>query len=305
MIKKAIGFTIFLLFLWGVYINYQPFSYSQHQWQGNIIRAEKFIYDMDSIDNLIVGSSLAKRIEMDSLSNFYNLSFSGQGIFDGLNILRNKRNLPCNVFVETNFILRDENSNFKGIILSPMLNILKANSSIFRTDKQPLALIPAKLEEIFNKSGNKIKTDSHVSDITKENTTESSIFNKRLAITIESYSENIDTLMMDKQFTKLKKQVEFLESKGVNVIFFEMPVHPKLIELKRSIYLRERVRYEFPNASFIELPKNCEIYHTSDGLHLTGDEPELYTSYFKHEAITIANGLQKRTSDASTKSKAN
>lgn len=302
MIKKSIIFTIFLLICWGGFIKYKPFSLSQHQWQDNIISAEKFIFDTDSIDNLIVGSSLARRLQMDSLPNFYNLSLGGQSIFDGLNILKNKKNLPKNVFIETNVIVRGENSNFKEIVSSPILNTLKAGSNIFRTDKQPLAytgrrfvtpVVGAFFSKVIYRVRDKIKLEFKQKEENNNSEQDNSLFDKMLTLQIERYSKDIDTSMMDKRFENLKKHVNFLESKGVNVFFFEMPVNPKLIELNRADYLRNRVKSEFPNNNFITLPENIGIYKTGDGVHLTGEESKTYTNYFKNEAITVANILYK------------
>lgn len=303
MIKKSIIFATFLLICWGLFINYKPFSLSQHQWQDNVISAEKFIFDIDSIDNLIIGSSLARRLQMDSLPDFYNLSLGGQSIFDGLNILRNKNNLPKNVYIETNVIVRGENSNFNDIVSSPILNALKDNSSVFRTDKQPLAYVGSRFVspilngffwKVIYRVRDKIKLEFQRNDSISFSKSENSIFNKMLDLQIKGYSQTIDTSMMDKRFEELKNHIEFLENRGVNVFFFEMPVNQQLIELNRAKYLRDRISNEFPNNNLIILPKNIEIYKTTDGVHLTGDESKIYTIYFKNEALTVANTRYKK-----------
>jgi len=303
MIKKSIVFTIFLLICWNFLIKNKPFSLSQHQWQDNIISAEKFIYDIDSIDNLIVGSSLARRFQMDSLPNFYNLSLGGQSIFDGLNILRNKKNLPRNVFIETNVIFRGENSNFNEIVSSSILNKLKESSSVFRTDKQPLAYVGYKVVspivwgffyKIIYRVRDKTKLEFQPKETINTSKSGNTIFDKMLALQLDSYSKDINTSMMDKRFESLKNHIVFLESKGVKVFFFEMPVNPELLELNRAKYLRHRVKSEFPNNYFISLPNNLEIYKTRDGVHLTNEESKIYTEYFKNEVITVANNIYQK-----------
>lgn len=292
MIRKSIILTISLLICWGGVIKYKPFSLSLHQWQDNIISAEKFIFDIDSIDNLIIGSSLARRFQMGSLPNFYNLSLGGQSIFDGLNILKNRKRLPKNVFIETNFIVRGENSNFKKIVSSPILNLFKANLPVFRTDKQPLAVVAVLFRTAIYKFKNALKSDEK--DIPLVVKMENPIFDKMLALQIEGYSKDIDTIIMDMRFKDLKIHVKFLESKGVNVFFFEMPVNPHLVELNRASYLRNRVKTEYPNSNYIKLPENFEMYKTADGVHLTGEESKIYTNYFKNEAITVANNVYEK-----------
>ena len=296
MIKKSLVVTILLLICWSLFISLNPFSVSQHQWQDNIVSAEKFIYDTESADNLIVGSSLAGRLQMDSLPNFYNLSLGGQSILDGLNILRNKKKLPKNVFIETNFILRGENENFNEIISSPILNELKEQSKVFRTDKQPLAYINKKyvlrfVSVFFHRIIYPIRENiNHQLDHQKEvknSNPGSTIFDKMLALKIEQYSEQTDIEMMDERFQKLESHVRYLQSNGVNVFFFEMPVNPQLVNLKRAKYLRQRVKNEFSNNIFIGMPENLDIYKTSDGVHLTNEESRFYTHYFKNKTNTM------------------
>jgi len=296
MIKKSIIFAIFLLICWSIFIYYKPFSLSQHQWQGNIINAEIFLFDIESPVNLIVGSSLSGALQKDSLPDFYNLSFGGQGIFDGLNLLRSKKKLPKNVFIETNVIGLEENTNFKEIISSPILNTIKEKLSIFRTDKQPLAyatkqffqpIIDVFFSKIIYRIRDKIKLELKINEKSNVDKSEILIFNKMLALQVESYSATVEILKFDKQFTELKKHIYFLESQGVKVIFFEMPVNPILTELNKAKYLRNRVRKDFPNNAYIGLPQNIDSYTTSDGVHLTNEESKIYTNYFKKEAAII------------------
>lgn len=235
---------------------------------------------------------------MDSLPNFYNLSLNGQSLFDGLTIVKTKENAPKNVFIEINVIDRGEDSNFREIISSPILNTLKRNLHIFRTDKQPLAYVGSKFvapfvnvcfKNIIYKVNNKIEYEFPGNRLDNGKKSRTTIFDKMLSIQIDRYSLDVDTSIMNKQFTILKNQVEFLESKGVKVIFFEMPVNNQLIHLNKAIYLRAKVRNDFPNNIFIGIPSNIETYKTSDGVHLTNNESNIYTSFFKKAAITATN----------------
>ena len=284
-----------LLVCWGIFINIKPFSISQHQWQNNIISGEKFIFDVRNVDNLIVGSSLSLRLQMDSLPNFYNLALSGQSLHDGLNILVNKKELPENVFIEMNFIDRGENLNFKEIISSPILTKIKSSSKVFRTDKQPLAYLDKRfvfpiMKYVFYGIQNKIKGLNEKSNVVEEKSdVKNSIFEEMLDLEKKRYSGEVDIEKMNKWFESLTKQIEILHYKGVNIIFFEMPVNYGLEKMLRAEYLRKRVRVEYPNIDFIRLPNNVSDYITRDGLHLTKEESAIYTSYFKIQSSKIIN----------------
>jgi hypothetical protein len=76
-----------------------------------------------------------------------------------------------------------------------------------------------------------------------------------------------------------------LKSKGVNIVFFEMPLNPSLVELALSRSVRKRFYDFFPENenNYIKVP-DCSGYITTDGLHLNDKEAALYTAYFKEAA---------------------
>lgn len=290
MIKKSLIVVSLLLISWSILIKYNPFSISQHQWQDNIITAEKFMFDNDSINNVIVGSSLARRLQMDSIPHFYNLSFGGQSIFDGLNIIETKNILPKRIFIEINVVMQAENTTFNEIVTSPVLNTLKSNVNIFRADKQPLAYFGYKaitplVDLFFGKILFRIRDKIQVEfGVIKKNTisnSDSILFNKMLSMQKKNYSTHIDNLLIEKQFSLLFKHVKLLESKGVTVVFFEMPVNHQLQELYAIKFIRNKIIKEYPNNIFIQLPNSKFIFKTTDGIHLTKEESKIYSSYFR------------------------
>jgi hypothetical protein len=88
------------------------------------------------------------------------------------------------------------------------------------------------------------------------------------------------------QFKILKKYVEFLESKEVLIVFYEMPVNS---QLSTPNYIREKVINDFSKNIFIKTPINIDTFKTVDGLHLSDIELQIYTSYFKKEVISKVN----------------
>jgi hypothetical protein len=297
MIKKTLLSTLFLLICWGLFLRWQPFSLSKHEWQENVISAEKFMFDLDSVDHLIVGSSLARRIKVEGVPDYCNLSLSGQSVFDGLNILRNKKKLPKKVFIEINVMVRDENSNYKEIVSSSILNTLKERSDVFRTDKHPLdyagekiakPIVNALVYKVLYRLRDQITGGTLLKKETQTPKPNQALFGQLLAAQVESYSEHLDTALMNERFAMLKRHVAFLESKGVRVFFFEMPVHHQLVHLTRASYLRDRVLREFPAHKLMKLPENLAMYQTTDGVHLTEQEAKMYTDYFMKEATALS-----------------
>jgi hypothetical protein len=294
MIKKSI-FVAFILFaLWTAFLVLKPnASVSQHVWQENVITAEQYLYDVDYIPNVIVGSSLSERIITDSLPEFFSLAFGGQSIYDGLEILAQKKKLPKRVFIEINLVQKFENTTFKEIISSPIMNQLKANVVTFRSDKQPLAFIGNYLSAFVGKVHGKIvppKTEESDDESKATSPLGEDFFKTMLDIRKKNYSITVKKTVLDKQIAKLKTYINYLRSKNVEIVFFEMPVHPDIINFERAVQIRNKMNNEFKgdHYQFISLPENLEDYHTSDGTHLNDEDAVIFTQYLKSQIQRIS-----------------
>jgi hypothetical protein len=94
----------------------------QDQWQRNLIKAQRFIYQPElSAQDVIVGSSLSCRLVQTNLPGIYVLAFSGLAIFDGLEIVSRLDTPPRNIHVEMNFVLREPDDSFTSSLYSPIL----------------------------------------------------------------------------------------------------------------------------------------------------------------------------------------
>ena len=287
MISRTLITALFALIIYLIFVPLllPNVQIEQHQEQGNKIKAQNFIYNnSDTIDNVIVGSSLASRILSDSLDNFYNLSFAGQSIFEGLNILLRKKHLPKNVFIETNVILRSEDEAFTSCLFTPYTYYSQYYLPSLRTGKEPAALIVAATEYIIRKMTGK---DKSLKETVPGLSPDSPLFKKLLTNHIIYYSKKPDSLILNQSIIRLKYFVNLLKKKNVNVIFFEMPVNNSLCELTLAKTIRQTIHETFPEGLFLYIDKPaCTDYITSDGLHLPDQEAIKYTSYFKRK---IAN----------------
>lgn len=256
----------------------------QNQWQGNLVKAQQFIYTKDTYSNVIVGSSLANKILSDSLPNTYNLSFDGLSIYDGLEILTHIKKLPKNVFIETNVVLRTADTNFTSGLFLPIQYYSKEYVKALRDDEQPIAIVGDQISwRVTNKIITRFKSIFY-SPPTSNNKPdgESSVFQKMLDIQVKDYSKIPDKLKITESFTKLKKYVSELQDKGVNVCFFEMPVNKELINLPSATIIKSKFLSDFPQTkyTYIMVPDSAN-YVTGDGLHLSNESAIIYTSYFK------------------------
>jgi hypothetical protein len=287
MIKRTIIVAILLFVTYSIFvISFAPrwWNASQHQWQDNIIKAQKLIYnDKDTYPNVIVGSSLSCRLVMDSIPQTYNLAFGGQSIYDGLNILTHANKLPKNVFVEMNEVLRAEDKKFTSSLFSSLLYYPKKILPSLREDKQPLGIIGAKISyRLIGLSIEHLKSFFRLTQENKVNNNGNDLFEKLLQSQLEGYSKLPSQLLIDESFDNLKMYVAKLKKKDVNVVFFELPINSKLVNSPRANFIRNTFYKYFPEKEYNYIPlPDSKQFTTTDGIHLGGNEALQYTIFFK------------------------
>jgi len=271
----------------------------QHQWNENVIKAQRYIYtDNIEANNILVGSSLSNRLSQELLpKNYFNLALSGRGIFDGLEIINNTSKTPESVFVETNVLLRNQDVNFVKSLFNPVSLFLKENFLILRAENQPAALIGNNKCTItfFNNILGLYRNETRKMDrclsegvlkrhrgseemsedvnISKEN------YEFMLKRKILEYSEPPNKEFLNTQLETLKNYMEVLEKRDIQIIFFEMPVHRELCNLPRPRLIRDAIKLTFPRNKFIPHP-DCREYSFTDGVHLDLISARKYIQYF-------------------------
>lgn len=116
-----------------------PMGNFQHQWQENQVIAERYLYGPHQ-ESVIIGTSLATRLDMSQLPNMYKMTFGGLGIFDGLTLILAKDSLPSHVYIETNFLLRKPSRELSSSVQNPVSKQIKRHFSMFRSENQPASL---------------------------------------------------------------------------------------------------------------------------------------------------------------------
>ena len=296
MIKKSIITAISLFTIYTVFtLWFAPkwWNAGQNQWHSNLSKAQNFMYDDTScIEKVIVGSSLSCRIVNDSLPSITNFAFSGQSIFDGLNIISKKSVTPKVIFVEMNVVLRPEMPDFTSTLNSPILFYPRKTLPSLRFDKQPLAILGKQLNyyvmsKIFYRPHAiqpvKKQTEKMSSEITNN------LFSSMLDLQIKKYSIPPTEQLITEAFIRLKEYTDLLEKKGSKFVFFEMPVNDNLNYLPQAISVREAFYRYYPKSKYqyIPLPKFMQC-KTTDGAHLTHSEAITYTNYFKTKLNNLA-----------------
>jgi hypothetical protein len=285
MLRKSLLTALFLI------IGYEVLMRSVDAWwstgqnapQSSVVRAHDFIYATKTYDNIMVGSSIGNRITSkvpaDSLpESFYNLSFGGQSIFDGLQILKNMGYQPKRIFIEMNVLMRNEDPDLQASLFSPVMYPVKKVMHSWRERNQPmgvLARLPLALD------GNPdLQPAAPVTGL--ERTEES--YQTMLDVQLEAQKNAYPEGYVKDQLKKLKTFVEFFQQQGVQIIFFEVPVDPKLCVMGAPVQLRTMIKAAFEplGCKFVDMP-DCAGYFTTDGTHLEKISVYKYLRYFQDE----------------------
>ncbi|TDB65262.1 hypothetical protein [Arundinibacter roseus] len=286
MLKKSLLTALLLL------IGYEVLMRSVDAWwstgqnapQSSVVRAHNFIYSPQTYDHIMVGSSIGNRITSkvpaDSLpDSFYNLSFGGQSIFDGLLILQNMDYKPKVLFIEMNVLMRNADPELQASLFSPIMYPVKRVMHSWRERNQPLGVL-ARLPLAFDGNPD-LQPAGVITGLERSEDAYKTMLGVQMENQQNAYPENYVT----DQITKLKPFVEYFQNIGTTVVFFEVPVDPKICELAAPVQLRTKIKEAFLplNCKFIDMPA-CDDYLTTDGTHLEKISVYKYLQYFRSEA---------------------
>lgn len=299
MIKKTLIFFL-IIFIVNILVRdvYKPNIYiSQSMWQQNQISAQDYIYtDTDSIENIIVGSSMAMsgRLIMDSLDGykFRNLAFPAEDSKEGLRLIIDKGTFPKRVFIEINVILRNDDTGFYDILYNPILYPVRKEIPAFRDGKQPIPLLTTLVHKYITE--NIIPKRIEISKVVEENKKKTAnIGSPSLSSQYNIIKYPLRTkhlLSWDEltAFSQFKNYIKVLEENGVEIIFFEMPYNGAYCPSEKIPAYRQIMTESFPSDRYIYIPNpKCGTFSTSDGVHLEGEEAMRYTHYFKTQVDSL------------------
>ena len=231
----------------------------QNQMVKNYSVAENYIYKEEIPRALIVGSSMAARLfEEKFSSDTYNLSFSGGTALTGLNIIKENNKLPDVIFIETNLIERNKNQKMIDILFKPLISKINGKYLSLQYTYQPINILLTVIAKYFGSSETEKLNYTPNKKLLEEN----------LARQMETYN-NVGDINLYEILSEFKKIVTYFEKLGVEVVFFQMPVHKSILATKVYQNRRSVMLKMFPNSHFYWIDKDdFDIYKTTDGIHL-------------------------------------
>jgi len=259
----------------------------QNQNQDNLIKAQNYLFEQKvAPKNVVIGTSLSCHLLSDSVNQLFNLSFNGSSIFDGLDIVLKSKQKPSRIFIETNYFFISKSELLSSQLYSPYSYFMAEHFKIFRWDNQPIGIFISNFNQIGYEIGQrhqrfveKLKYKIGYRN-TKTSPNNSLIFRYNLSEQVKFYSKFISKKDLNNKLRLLKFQLLKLQHYGVDVVFFEMPVHSSLINARLSLSIRRIFKSKvFEKYKFIPVD-TIHNYITNDGIHLNEKDSYTYTNYF-------------------------
>jgi hypothetical protein len=284
IINSLVAFLL-LLALYEMLTRYEhqklQFQTGENQPISNYIVAEEYVYDHGDAFAVIAGSSLSRRLHSDLLPpETFNLSFGGLTSLDAVNIVLGAHTHPRAVFIESNSLIVNSDADFVDGILSPWLLAARGWVISLRDFARPVALGSAYLRARIGRTwtflvGHPLMEGEAPASKVNANV----IFNRLLGIEKRNRAVPLSKDVRAKLIRGLDADIAALKGRGIEVVFFEMPVHPALCETPLQTSLRSLIRTQFPAEPYISLG-DCHAVTTADGLHLSYVEAEPVTRQF-------------------------
>jgi hypothetical protein len=242
------------------------------QQRANYMHAQKFVHDVSQDAEVIVGSSMADRLNEVTLGKKrVKMTFPGGGPFTGLEIIRQTGRRPPVLWIETNVLLRDAEEDLLADVLSPWRMKLRETSPVFKEEGRPSEYGIGFLKAVVDKLGKL----APASAVTQTDGLDGEVFAGIMKANREHLSRSHPEAEMKARAERLGGYVDELMRAGTKCVLFEMPIDSTLRDLAEPAALRKAVKERFPNGKYtwLELEPRRE-WKTSDGIHLVPEEAD-------------------------------
>lgn len=279
MIRQSALVALFLFALYNALASFfvgRPWFFSGHSlWQRNLMTAQEYIYDSRSAEVVIVGSSLSATLSSHEdimPEDYFNLSLTGRGSFEGLEIVRRCRALPEILMIEANVLMRPVDESFLNRLFLPIVSSLTGILPALRAEYTPARLAVGSVRVATTLFGRRFKRESPTIEgagTASAASGRSHAFDIMLRLQLEAQATPPNPAQVDEKMTLLKSYVDYFKQQGVLVILFEMPCDKRVFDSPLPVFLRTMLRNRLPPEAYDYLPlPDCGNYVTTDAVHL-------------------------------------
>jgi len=241
------------------------------QWQENLIKAQRLIYHHVTPTTIVVGSSELARLTLPG--DVYNLSLSGGSALTGLEVVLRSDVQPRRVVVEiSEAILRDPDAAFLDSLFGVINHPLRGAVPVLQDAYQPGVLINHVAQTWA--TAHAVVADDHVRP---------ELYQKLVAAQVEAHATAPDVLTLEHIVVGLRRAVDALHARGVEVVFVAPPQAPEVCASRESTAIRDAMHRSFSDVRWVPDP-DCASYQTTDGVHLDRASADRF-------AAVLANAL--------------
>jgi hypothetical protein len=255
-----ISISVLLSVSWYVLINYtKTYNTGQTSQETSTIKAEGYLYELDvKNSDVILGTSISSKLELPTM---YNLAFDGRNAIDGLEIMKNKKELPRSILIETNKLGRPPSTDFQKSILSEPTKILKRSIPLSRKKYVPAGII------------RQFVAPTRTSD-------ERGTFREARCLRQIMHMKTEDTMTIRNNLDKLCAQIVSLSNKGVKIRLYTAPQHSSTCQSPRNLLIKRRITELLKDIDYYWIPSpKCSEYQTIDALHLRKESRLKFEKY--------------------------
>jgi len=187
-----------------------------------------------------------------------NLALGGDSALTGLEIVARHPPFPKILLVEINVLQKPANHPLVASALAPVPAKIRELLPAARVQYQPINILYWALHRVVH--GRRGVVDTVIPEETHRTL---------LALQDANYRQTPDAADLSANLEQLRILVRSLETKGVTVVFFELPVDPSLVNLPLATVIRHHVQTIFPVSQYcwIDWPIDGGFRNT-DGVHL-------------------------------------
>jgi len=269
-----------------------------NQRNDNVVRFEQYVFNPPDNALLIAGSSLAARLRASYFQSpeICNLSAGGGSALSILSVIAGmENNYPSAVLIEASHILLERGIDYvQTKKLTDLYNssrqfLPKKAFPMLRASYQPSVIF---LNMLMRFRHDEPQPEDKEGMIVKDGAGVELANTVMRNILLQNLREKDFSAAQEQNAELLGKILQVIQSKGIQVIFFIMPVHSEIENTEACRNALKLLYEKFPETQYKWIShKNHAEFKTTDGVHLSALSARSYTKFLEHKLI---NALQRK-----------
>jgi len=259
--------------------------------QGNIVKAQRYVYQDDSdLKMVMVGSSLAANLNEKYIGEgVKSVALGGRSSQTGLEIVKRSNSKPRVVLVEINdTIIRKIDSELLDSLYHPIFYWMRQYLPMLREEYRPVSVFINSLKSRSQR--NKELMSREALDSLEGRNVTPELTQKTIQDTVDTQSKPLsekDAKNMKEEADLMKNQIaEIKKNTGAKVVLFDIPLESRVNATLRMKQVRELAKKLFPPDRFEWLPPPKEReWRTNDAIHLIRSDARDFAEFLRDNTI--------------------